>query len=261
MAYQASLLFGVTFPFSLYLFVFSGSVCSYNFHWYLTPPQVKAFSVKQRWNLSNKHLHLILAVAGLLSSAVAAFLLIEHWLWLWLTAFLTFMYSAPMIRHPLFAMLRKIAVGKTVYLAFAWTHVTALLPLLIEIDSLQPVHSWYVVNRFFFLYAICIVFDRRDRESDRRAGIKSLVTVLDEKGIEGVFWVSLLMSFVTGLLLLQWMAVSSVVALLVPSIVLAFLYKESKQSRSDYLYYFLLDGLMALSAPILILLSFVRQIF
>ena len=258
MVLQVSLLFGVSFSFPLYLFVFSGSVCSYNFHWYLTPPQVNAFSPKQRWNLSRKNLHLFLFLTGLVSSGIAAFLLLEHWIWLALTAFLTFMYSAPMIRHSFFVPLRKIAIGKTIYLAFAWTHVTALLPLVIDTDRLHPVHIIYVLNRFFFLYAICIVFDLRDREGDRRVGIKSLVTFLDDKGINRVFWISVLLSFLTGLLLLTWLPLSSCLALLVPSIVLALLYEKAKQSRSDYLYYFFLDGLMALSAPILILLSFAR---
>lgn len=219
---------------------------------------MEVFSVKQRWNLSNKHLHLLLALAGLFSAAVAALLLIEYWLWLGFTAFLTFMYSAPLIRHPLFTRLRKIAVGKTVYLSFAWTHVTALLPLLIEFDQLQAEHIWYVINRFFFLYAICIVFDRRDRENDRRAGIKSLVTMLDEKGVDKIFLVSVAISFFTGLVLLEWLPFLSVISLLIPLLILSLLYEKSKQSRSDYLYYFLLDGLMALSAPILILLSFAR---
>lgn len=258
MVHQASLLFGLRFSFPLYLFVFSGSVCSYNFHWYLTPPQVPAFSPKQQWNLSRKNLHLFLALAGLLGSGIAAVLLRQHWLWLALTAFLTFMYSAPMIQHSFFQPLRRIAVGKTIYLAFAWTQVTALLPLVIDLESLQPVHIWYVVNRFFFLYAICIVFDLRDREGDRRIGIRSLVTFLDNRGIDNLFWFSVAISLATNFLLLRWLPLNSALALVFPLLVLSLLYEKAKQSRSDYLYYFFLDGLMALSAPILILLSFAR---
>jgi hypothetical protein len=37
---------------------------------------------------------------------------------------------------------------------------------------------------------------------------------------------------------------------------MASLYSYAKKTTSDYLYYFLLDGLMALSAPILILAKF-----
>ena len=258
MVLQASVIFGLSFPTALYVFVFSGSVCSYNFHWFLTPPQVPAFSAKMRWNLSNKNLHLLLSFAGLLGAAVTAFLLIGHWLWLCLTAVLTFLYSAPMIPHQFFISLRRIAVGKTFYLAFAWTHITALLPLLIVLERLEAAHIVYGVNRLFFLYAICIVFDRRDRENDRRAGIKSLITWLDEKGVDTLFWFSLFSSFITCLLLVKWIGLSFTLALALPGLILGLLYRKSKESRSDYLYYFLLDGLMALSAPMVILLSFAR---
>lgn len=258
MVYQAALLFKLQLPLSLYAFVFWGSVCSYNFHWYLTPPQIAVTSAKLHWNLSNRRLHLFLFVAGLLGSGICALLLLPYWVWLCLTAFFTFLYSAPMISHPVFMRLRKIAVGKTIYLAAAWTHVTAFLPLLIGADDLTPPSIWYTVNRFFFLYAICIVFDRRDVESDRKAGIKSLITYLDAKNVDRLFWASLAIVLATCAGLAQWISVSETVILLFPSLFLALLYESTRQNKSDYLYYFLLDGLMALSAPILILATFAR---
>ncbi|WP_121355176.1 UbiA prenyltransferase family protein [Flavisolibacter nicotianae] len=258
MVYQASLLFDVSFSLPLYAFVFFGSVCSYNFHWFLTPPDVPATSYKMRWNLSNRNLHLVLALIGAVGAGVCCILLLKHWVWLALTAFFTFLYSAPMIQHPLFTWLRRIAVGKTIYLAAAWTHVTSFLPLVISLKSLSAVHVWYVVNRFFFLYAICIVFDRRDVESDRRAGIRSLITYFSAAGIDRLFWFSTAVTAITSYLLTRWLAPLDVVILLLPALIMALLYQSSKQSKSDYLYYFLLDGLMALSAPILILAKFAR---
>ena len=257
MVYQAFLLFRLSFPPALYFFVFFGTVCSYNFHWYLTPPG-PYHTFKLYWNFSNRKLHEVLFILSLVGAAVCALFLSRHWLWLFFTALFTFLYSAPKIPHPLFVSLRKIAVGKTIYLALAWTHVTAMLPLLIGAEHLLPVYVWYSINRLFFLYTVCIVFDRRDVEADRRAGIKSLVTALNEKGVDCLFWFSGLVVLVTGGILGIWLPVPAVVILLVPSAVLALLYQQSKQSHSDYLYYFLLDGLMALSAPLLILAKFAR---
>ena len=258
MVYQASLLFAVGFSFPLYAFVFFGSVCSYNFHWYLTPPDVPATSYKLRWNLSNRNLHLVLSFIGRLGAAACCVLLLKHWVWLGITAFFTFLYSAPMISHPLFIRLRKIAIAKTIYLAAAWTHVTAFLPLVIDVKPLSAVHIWYVVNRFFFLYAICIVFDRRDVESDRKAGIRSLITYLSAKGVDRLFWFSEAVVLLTCIIMAQWLPLPDVVILLLPAMIMGLLYESSKKSKSDYLYYFLLDGLMALSAPILILAKFAR---
>jgi len=258
MTYQTALLFNVQLPMALYGFVFSGSVCSYNFHWYLTPPVISGKSHKLRWNVSNRSLHLILFIIGVGGAAITSILLLQHWLWLGLTAFLTFLYSAPKIDHPLTSWLRKIAIGKTIFLAFAWMHVTALLPLLVTEGTINPQHIWFVINRFFFIYAICIVFDRRDVDSDREAGIKSLITFLSPKGIDTLFWVSLLITFITTAILGQWLPVTYLFILAIPGVLMGLLYERSKKNFSDYLYYFLLDGLMALSAPMLILAKFAR---
>ena len=258
MVYQTALLFNLQLPFALYFFVFSGSVCSYNFHWYLTPPDIPKTSSKQQWNLSNRNLHLTLFIAGMTGAAVSAIFLIEHWLWFGVTAFFTFLYSAPQINHPLTIWLRKIAIGKTIFLAFAWTHVTTLLPLFIEAKAITSNHIFFVINRFFFIYAICIVFDRRDVETDRKAGIKSLITYLNSKGVDRLFWASLVIVLLTIIILAKWFPVAELLILLLPSVVMGLLYKHSKKNTSDYLYYFLLDGLMALSAPILILAKFAR---
>lgn len=258
MVAQTSIVFGIDFPFVLYAFVFFGSVCSYNFHWYLTPPNPTEGSYKQRWSISNRHLHLVLFAVGVIGSGVTSLLLLKHWMWLGVTAFLTFLYSAPKIDYPPFVFLRRIAVGKTIFLAFAWTHVTTLLPLLVSDVSLTPEMIWFVVNRFFFLYAICIVFDRRDVESDRKAGIKSLITYLTQKGIDQLFWASLLVVLLTFIILSNWLPVVQLILLAIPAVIMSLLYSYAKKNPSDYLYYFLLDGLMAFSAPMLILAKFAR---
>lgn len=258
MTYQTCFLFHVPFTFALAGFVFCGSVTSYNFHWYLTPPGVAKKSKKLSWNVSNKPIHLVLFMLGLLGAAYFTFLLINHWFWLGITAFVTFLYSAPKIPHRYFIFLRRIAVGKTIFLALAWAHITSLLPMVINLNSLEPQHICFVVNRFFYIYAICILFDHRDVAEDRRAGIKSMITYFSEQGVNRLFWFSMFVYLVTTLMLWNSFPVSYLIALLVPGIILAILYLPSKKSRSDYLYYFVLDGLMMLSAPLLLLIKFAR---
>jgi 4-hydroxybenzoate polyprenyltransferase len=258
MVYQTCFLFGVPLSFALAGFVFSGSVTSYNFHWYLTPPTMEEPSQKLKWNLTNKTLHLVFFLLGLVGAAVFSFLLIDHWFWLGVTAFLTFLYSAPKIPMPIFSHLKKVAIGKTIFLAFAWTHITALLPLVIQLKTLTAVHIWFVVNRFFFIYAICILFDYRDVEEDKKAGIKSLITYLSEQGIDRLFWLSMFVFFFTCAGLMQYFSLPLVIGLLIPGVILSLLYYPSKKNFSDYLYYFVLDGLMMLSAPLLLLIKFAR---
>lgn len=258
MVYQTCFLFSIPFSFALAGFVFSGSVCSYNFHWYLTPPHVEQPTEKEAWNISNKKIHLLLFIIGLIGSAVFSLLLIQQWFWLGITAFVTFLYSAPKISHPVFSHLKKIAIGKTIFLAFAWMHVTTLLPLVIELKTLGIQHVWFVVNRFFYIYAICILFDYRDVEEDKNAGIRSLITYMNEKGIDSLFWGSILVVLITSFLLLSYFTLAEIIALLIPAMILSLFYYPSKKNFSDYLYYFILDGLMMLSAPLLLLIKFAR---
>jgi 4-hydroxybenzoate polyprenyltransferase len=257
MVYQTALLFELQLPLTFYAFVFSGTVCSYNFHWFLTPPEIDKPTSKLRWSLTNRPVHFWLFVVALIASGALTILLFRYWLYLAMSAVLTFLYSAPMINHPLTVRLRSIAIGKTIFLAFAWMHVTTLLPLLIA-DALSLQHILFAVNRLFFLYAICIAFDRRDVEKDRQAGIKSLITHLSLKAVDRLFWFSLLVSFITMIWLWKWLAVIDIVCLLLPILLMGLLYDRSKSTKSDYFYYFLLDGLMALSAPLLILAKFAR---
>jgi 4-hydroxybenzoate polyprenyltransferase len=137
-------------------------------------------------------------------------------------------------------------------------HVTTLLPLVIELKELSMPHVWFVVNRFFYIYAICILFDYRDVEEDKKAGIKSLITYLNETGIDALFWGSILIVVITSFLLINYFTIAFIIALLIPVVLLCLLYYPSKKSFSDYLYYFILDGLMMLSAPLLLLIKFAR---
>ncbi|HVK97319.1 MAG TPA: hypothetical protein VM368_05845 [Flavisolibacter sp.] len=258
MVYQTYYLFNIPVSLPLLAFVFCGSVCSYNFHWYLTPPHVNTTSTKTLWNINYKYVHLGLTIIGLAGAAFFAFILIDHWVWLGLTAFLTFLYTAPKIPHPLFINLRKIAIGKTIFLAFAWAHITALLPILIYLQKPDLQHIIFFSNRFLFIYAICILFDRRDVEADRREGIKSLITFLSSNGIDRLFWLTIILFTITSVILLHWFSPLIVTILLIPGIITCMLYYPSQQNTSDYLYYFILDGLMALSAPLLILTKFAQ---
>lgn len=258
MVYQTCILFSIPFSFQMAGFVFFGSVCSYNFHWYLTPPHAEEPTKKEIWNISNKKIHLLFLIVGLIGSGIFSLLLVKYWLWLGVTAFVTFLYSAPKIPHPVFSYLKKIAIGKTIFLAFAWMHVTTLLPMVIELKTLSIQHVWFVTNRFFYIYAICILFDYRDVEEDREAGIKSLITYLNERGVDTLFWSSILIVLITSFLLVNYVSIAEIIALLIPAIILSLLYYPAKRNFSDYFYYFILDSLMMLSTPLLVLIKFAR---
>lgn len=256
MVYQAGQLFlHGTIPAVFFLFVFFATICSYNFHWWLTTHSATG-SERLQWAVKNRSLHLLLYIIGLVGSSVCFFVLRQHWFWIGVGGFVTFLYSAPKIPQKIFIGLRRVAVGKTIFLAFVWMYVTSVLPFLISGRPWQANFTWFACSRFFLIYAICILFDYRDREDDKADGIRSMITWFNESGINILFTISLLLFAVfTGLLYTGGLGVFTIAVLLVPGIITAAIYNYAKKNFSDYLYYFVLDGLMMLSALLMLLLQ------
>jgi 4-hydroxybenzoate polyprenyltransferase len=233
-------------------FVFFSTICSYSFHWYLSS-QTVLVSHRVTWQQRNHHFHLILFIIGLLGAGYFFILISEHWPWLFLSAFITFLYSAPKIPHKHFRILKKIALGKTVFLAMVWTYVTTMLPVLITDSEWRIDFSLFTASRFFLIYAICILFDYRDRKDDKASGIRSLITYMDENGIRNLFVLSILLFTIATLSMLFYgYGLVTVIILLVPGIITGALYNYAKKNLSDVFYYFILDGLMALSALLML---------
>lgn len=238
-------------------FVFFATICSYSFHWWLTPVDPAMYPSRMEWLKRNRNVHSLFFFIGLAGVLICSLFLLDYWLWLLSSAFITFLYSAPKIPHPYFRLLRKVALGKTIFLALVWAHVTAILPVIISNETWKPVFTLFAASRFFMVYAVCILFDYRDREYDTTVGIRSLITWLSEQGITTLFIASLLFFVVFTI----WMiplgqSVKTTLILLVPGAITAALYYTARKNFSDFLYYFVLDGLIAL--PSLLTLLFGR---
>jgi len=238
----------------LFGFIFSATICSYSFHWWLTS-QSLVESPRIEWLRKHRIFHLILFFIGLSGAIIFFFFLSSHWLLVLIAAITTFLYSAPKIPHPYFKALRKIAVGKTIFLALVWMYVTTMLPVLFaEVRWTAPI-ILFVISRFFFIYAICIMFDFRDRADDKSVGIRSMVTLFSEKGVDRLFFFSLLIYLLCTILLLRYnFSLLEITLLLIPGFIAAAIYEYAKRHFSDYLYYFILDGLMMFSALLMLII-------
>ena len=154
-----------------------------------------------------------------------------------------------------FKLLKKVAIGKTIFLTMIWAYVTAALPILIE-GRMTDKALLFCIGQFFFIYAICILFDFRDREDDKADGIRSMITYFNERGINFLFIISVTIFIILTLVLktkdVEW---SKIVLLILPAFLLISLYKYAKRNFSDYLYYFVLDGLMMMTGLLLWLMN------
>jgi 4-hydroxybenzoate polyprenyltransferase len=256
MSYQTFVLFELPINIPFLYFVFFGTLCSYNFHWHFTPI-LTGHSEKLKWSYAHKKLHLVIFILSLLGSFYYAYQLLDHWEWLIATALLTFLYSAPKLPLKPFVHLKKIAIGKTIFLAFAWTHITSILPVIYSETNWNATLEVFAVNRFFLIYPICILFDYRDRAEDVKDGIRSMITHLSEKGIDLLFWGSLVTFLISTIILFYtYLSLFQSLILAIPALILMVIYKKSKTSISDYLFYFTLDGLMMLSGLLFLIPGF-----
>lgn len=226
-----------------YIFVFFATICSYNFHWYLTPADYSA-SERILWGARHKALQLSLCAVGGIGAAYSFWFLKAHWLPLGGAAILTFLYSAPKLPQRAFVWLRKVAIGKTLFLSFVWTYVTTLLPVFIAGQSVTLSLTAYTLHRFFLVYAICILFDYRDLDADKREGIRSLITYLSRPNLKRLYYCSLIFSAVFAFCF----PLPLMLFLLAPVLITALLTRYTMQTRSDLFYYSVLDGMVMLSA-------------
>ncbi|MEO5946239.1 MAG: hypothetical protein ABIP79_05445 [Chitinophagaceae bacterium] len=234
-------------------FVFFSTITSYSFHWYLTSESA-ILSPRIEWVQQNKPLHLVLFIIGIIGTGIFFFYLLNYWHWLLISALITFLYTAPKIPHRSFKALRKIAVGKTLFLAMVWMFVTTILPIEIAEQPWQNEFYFFIGHRFFLIYAICMLFDYRDREDDNISEIRSLISFLSEKNISLLFY--LIISFFTvSTVLLAGYGISNlqIAVLLLPGAIVAALFNYSKKHFTDILYYFVLDGLMAFSSLLMLI--------
>jgi len=256
MSYQTLQLLNLGTNWDYLAFVFFASLCSYSFHWWLTPYS-SSEKIRMQWMKRNKYIHAIFYFIGLAGCIFYYFRLKEYTIWILIAGVLTFLYSAPKVPWKPLRLLKKIAIGKTIFLAFVWMYVTTALPLFISNASWGWVEILFCSGRFFLIYAICIMFDYRDREFDRQEGIRSMITYFSENGIDLLFYLSLFV-FAASTVALFFFGFSYPVVflLIIPGIIVGGLYETSKNSTNDWLYYFVLDGLMMLSSLFTLLLSF-----
>jgi len=229
------------------IFVLFATLTSYSFHWYLTP-DLHSHSERYTWVNEHKHFLLTLFLISLVTSMVFIYILRDHILILAGTAIFTFFYSASKIPFPPFSFLKKIIIGKTIYLALAWTIVTTFLPVKINNNVWTLTNTLFSLNRFLLIYPVCVLFDYRDKEEDKKQNIKNIVGLLSDDALRtfyysclGLFFISVYLLYVNGF------SFKHLLILTIPGVILLFTFKYSLDTRSDYWYYFYLDGLMMLS--------------
>ena len=237
-------------------FIFSATLGAYNLHWHWSPPENHETIRKTFLRLWPKA-HLYLALLGIAGTLLLIPALSKDLLFILPAILFTFLYTAPKSPYPALHFLRSFSMAKTFYLASVWTYVTTILPLLHRSPGGDWNASLFIMARFFLIYAICLLFDWRDKEADAAQGIDSMVSGLSKKGLRRIF--TLCLSIYTLALIAlasRGWSIRDTLILLTPGVLCTLLYPRAISSRSEILFYGLIDGSLILPYLLRLFLPF-----
>lgn len=256
LCYQTSLILNTHNNVALYGLVFFSTICSYNFYWLLS----KFYFTERKIHVSFAHAHLSFIVLFTASFLCTLYFLNEvNYLipYVLVGIAFTILYSLPLWPLKFTKTLQKIGFFKTVLLAFTWAYITTILP---SVNLLQTSYNPVLVMflaRFCFMLLLCIIFDKRDITVDKSHGLHSLATDTPAKTLNTIIYGVFILYLMMGLLLRYYFNDKpQMFAFLITGGFVWWVYTLSLKKQGYLFYYFLVDGLMIVSATLTLIAGF-----
>ncbi len=239
--------------------IFFAALGGYNAYWILSSYSFNrhiTFRLFFKKRISS-YVVLIAALTGMLYCLAHLHLFMYN---LVIASLLLAVYSLPVTPFSRLHSLLKIGMLKTIILALAWTIVTTMVPLQISILSMGHTALLIFISRFLFMLMLCIIFDKRDAAVDKLRGLQSLATAIKPVVLHyliGFIFIGYMLT--SYFMLAHQVSLALVIALMVAGLMTIFVYVSSFKKRGYFFYYFLVDGLMFLSALLTVLAALIVQ--
>lgn len=237
---------------NFYIFVFGATLVQYNMH-YLYKTTAVLNSKRLAWSLQNRGAHLFLIAIGLSFIIYSLFSFqLRHFIILTIFAILAFLYSFPFLPFTSGKRIKDYGFAKIITLALMWTLVTVWFPVdQANVTGLS--FQLIFLRRFIFIFILCLLFDIRDSEVDRRNNIGTVAVTLGIK--RSYFLCYILLLFFVMLSVIQYIYFPDelqLIAMLLSAAATVIPVELSKKNNSDILYLALVDGMMLLQAMLVI---------
>lgn len=186
-----------------HLLIFSAGIAEYNLHRLLKFYAIDQNSRHNNYNwLSENLLFSWLFTFLSLIILLTSFLFVNAWVkWIFLgSGLIALLYSLPGKGWPAGFSLRKVPYLKTFLVALVWTSITVLIPateFTVEADANLIL---IFAGRFLFVFSLALLFDIRDIDADRSAGIITIPGVLGKAKSQGLIVVLLLIFSFTSII-------------------------------------------------------------
>lgn len=237
---------------SFYLFVFGATLLQYNLH-YLFKITASVQSGRFNWSEQNRYVYkLLIAFAiALIMYSLFSFQFRQLPV-LVLFGIIAFVYSFPILPFKNKKRIKDFGLLKIITLALLWTLVTVWFPvedLILSDLSLQLIF----LRRFVFIFLLCLLFDIRDIDSDKKENIKTLAVKLGIETSYRLCFILLLIFIVLSVIqLVNNNNLVELVAMLLSAAATAMVILYTRRNKSDYVYMVGVDGMMLLQALLVI---------
>ena len=232
---------------SFYCFVFGATLVQYNLHYYFKQPTGFP-SERDDWSVRHRGTQKgLLALGTLLILGSVGFLQPRHFGVLAVLSLVALFYSLPLLPFGK-RRLKEYGYLKILLLSLEWTLVTVWFPA--DQSGIDPTSYWLVfARRFIFMFVLCLLFDIRDAEADRAAGIRTLPVRM---GLPRPYLLADLLLLVF-LLASAWQLARTgqfvfFHAMLLSAACTRLVIQLSKSRNNDYVYLAAVDGMMLLQA-------------
>jgi hypothetical protein len=249
--YTTSKSFQIPVDTNFLYFIFFSTCCSYCMHWAI-PITLLNVNARDEWNVKNRVYLFSLSVLCLCLGLYFFTLLPSNvFQYIIPLVFFTLLYTVPKINYKPFIFLRKLVIAKTTYLSLVLVYTTVVLPMLLNKYAFTINVLWYLCIRFIIIYIICFLFDYRDCLQDEFQGVQKYLAKQSIKLKTRLLQFLSIIGFITAFLAMYFNAIpvsncNLMLQSFVPLLILLFIIPKALRSTNIYLYYGILDGLLAI---------------
>ncbi|QJX47088.1 UbiA family prenyltransferase [Hymenobacter taeanensis] len=237
----------VHIPWRLGTMIFTATLFLYNLDSVLPYKHKQPVALSGRKSWMRAHRQSLFALAMVALAVAGGLFLWDGWQqlvgFIGHLAVISLLYSLPVVKvKDRWWALRDFPLLKVFLIAYVWAAVTVWIPALYLHFSLpEPVVLILFARRFLFILALAFVFDIRDYSKDRLIGTHTFPGVF---GVRATKLVALAALVAAALLVPIGMPVHNQVVYLLPLLLAAGVIWWADESRSDYFFALLADGVM-----------------